>query len=188
MKYLSTLLSATAATLATAQSVTGSAEGFATGVTGGGTATPVYPTDTAELESLLTEEGSQVVVLTKTYDFTGTQATGTACYSWGTGEACQLILQDDCNGEQSTVATYDAAGPTPIPVASDKTLLGEGSQGAIKGKGLTFTDDVSNIVVQNIKITDLNPKYVWGGDALTFDGSSSIWIDHVEVSFLYLAF
>ncbi|KAL4947758.1 pectin lyase fold/virulence factor [Aspergillus filifer] len=182
MKYLlSTLLSAT---LATAQTVSGSAEGFASGVTGGGDATPVYPSDAAELESLLTAEGSAVIVLTKTYDFTGTTATGTACYSWGTGEGCQLILQDDCSGTASTIATYDAAGPTPIPVASDKTLLGEGSEGAIKGKGLSFTNDVSNIIVQNIKITDLNPQYVWGGDGLTFDGSSLIWIDHVETSLI----
>lgn len=179
MKYLLSLLAA--ATYTTAQSVSGSAEGFASGVTGGGSANPVYPADTAELESLLSSEGEQVIVLTKTYDFTGTSATGTACYSWGTGEGCQLILQDDCGDTPSTTVTYDAAGKTPIPVASDKTLLGAGSEGVIKGKGLSFTDNVSNIIVQNIKITELNPEYVWGGDALTFDGSSNIWIDHVEV-------
>jgi pectate lyase len=155
MKYLLSL--ALSATLATAQSVSGSAEGFASGVTGGGDATPVYPADAAELESLLS------------------------------GEGCQAILQDDCGSDPSTMATYDAAGPTPIPVASDKTLLGEG-EGAIKGKGLSFTDGVSNIIVQNIKITDLNPAYVWGGDALSFDGSSLIWIDHVEVPFLNLSY
>jgi hypothetical protein len=27
----------------------------------------------------------------------------------------------------------------------------------------------SNIIIQNIKITDLNPQYVWGGDAITLD-------------------
>lgn len=178
MKYILSI--ALSATLATAQSVSGSAEGFASGVTGGGDATPVYPSDAAELESLLSGDGSQVIVLTKTYDFTGTTATGTACYSWGEGEGCQAILQDDCGSDPSTIATYDAAGPTPIPVSSDKTLLGQG-EGAIKGKGLSFTGGASNVIVQNIKITDLNPAYVWGGDALTFDGSSSIWIDHVEV-------
>ncbi|KAL3493263.1 putative pectin lyase C [Aspergillus germanicus] len=183
MRYLLPTLLA-AARLATAQSVYGSAEGFASGVTGGGSTTPVYPADAAELESLLSSEGEQVIVLTKTYDFTGTSATGTACYSWGTGDACQLILQDDCSGQESTIATYDAAGPTPIPVASHKTLLGVGSEGVIKGKGLAFRDNVSNVIVQNIKITDLNPKYVWGGDALTFDGSSLIWIDHVETSLI----
>ncbi|KAL2849948.1 pectin lyase fold/virulence factor [Aspergillus pseudoustus] len=183
MKYLLPALLATAQ-WATAQTVSGSAEGFASGVTGGGSATPVYPADAAELESLLSSEGEKVIVLTKTYDFTGTTATGTACYSWGTGEACQLILQDDCGSQQSTVATYDAAGPTPIAVASDKTLLGVGGEGVIKGKGLRFRDGTNNVIVQNIKITDLNPKYVWGGDALAFDGSSLIWIDHVETSLI----
>lgn len=41
---------------------------------------------------------------------------------------------------------------------------------------------VSNIIIQNIKITNLNPKYVWGGDAISISGSSNIWIDHVETS------
>ncbi|KAL4976304.1 putative pectin lyase C [Aspergillus desertorum] len=154
------LLLLVSTTYVTAQSVSGSAEVFASGVTAGGSATPVYPADTAELESLLSSEGEQVIVLTKTYDFTGITATGTACYSWGTGEGCQLILQDDCGETPSTTAT----------------------EGVIVGKGLSFKDNVSHIIVQNIRITDLNPKYVWGGDALTFDGSSNIWIDHVETS------
>jgi pectin lyase len=42
--------------------------------------------------------------------------------------------------------------------------------------------DVSNVIVQNIMITDLNPKLVWGGDAFTLSGTSRIWIDHVTVS------
>lgn len=41
---------------------------------------------------------------------------------------------------------------------------------------------VSNIIIQNVKITNLNPKYVWGGDALSLSGTSNIWIDHVETS------
>lgn len=35
---------------------------------------------------------------------------------------------------------------------------------------------------RNIAITDINPKYVWGGDAITLDGSDMVWIDHVTVS------
>lgn len=48
--------------------VNGAAEGFAAGVTGGGTATPVYPTTTAELVSYLGDSSARVIVLTKTYD------------------------------------------------------------------------------------------------------------------------
>jgi pectin lyase len=47
-------------------SVTGAAEGFAKGVTGGGSATPVYPTTTAELVSYLGDSSARVIVLDKT--------------------------------------------------------------------------------------------------------------------------
>jgi pectate lyase len=32
-------------------------------------------------------------------------------------------------------------------------------------------------------ITNINPKYVWGGDAITVDDADMIWIDHVTVPF-----
>ena len=51
---------------ATAVSVYGSAEGFAKGVTGGGSATPVYPDTIAELVSYLSDDEARVIVLTKT--------------------------------------------------------------------------------------------------------------------------
>ncbi|KAK6062957.1 pectin lyase [Seiridium cupressi] len=49
--------------------------------------------------------------------------------------------------------------------------------------GLRFVD-VRNIIVQNIKITNLNQEYMWSGDALSFSGTSDIWIDHVTTSSL----
>ena len=49
-----------------AQSVSGAAEGFAKGVTGGGSATAVYPTTNAELVSYLGDSSARVIVLTKT--------------------------------------------------------------------------------------------------------------------------
>ena len=54
--------SAAAATVA----VNGAAEGFAKGVTGGGSATPVYPDTIAELVSYLGDDKARVIVLTKT--------------------------------------------------------------------------------------------------------------------------
>lgn len=49
-----------------ATTVTGAAEGFAKGVTGGGSATAVYPTTNAELVSYLGDSSARVIVLTKT--------------------------------------------------------------------------------------------------------------------------
>lgn len=47
-------------------SVTGAAEGFAKGVTGGGNASPVYPSTTAQLVSYLGDSSARVIVLDKT--------------------------------------------------------------------------------------------------------------------------
>ena len=165
----------------TAISVVGTAEGFATGVTGGGTATPQYPKDITELTSWLTDATPRVIVLDKTFDYTTSEGTvtGTACANWGTGAKCQRILQDSCGSATAETVTYYKAAKTPIKVGSNKTILGVGSKGVIKGKGLSFAG--KNVIVQNIQVSDLNHKYVWGGDALSFAGADLIWIDHVTV-------
>jgi pectin lyase len=89
-----------------------------------------------------------------------------------------------------------------ITVKSNKSLVGQGSSGVIKGKGLRIVSGASNIIIQcvslsvtiipmvlraniaarNVAITDLNPKYVWGGDAITLNNADMVWIDHVTVS------
>lgn len=38
---------------------------------------------------------------------------------------------------------------------------------------------MTNVVTD---VTNLNPQYVWGGDAFTFSGTSKIWVDHCTVS------
>ncbi|OGM48560.1 pectin lyase F [Aspergillus bombycis] len=170
--------------LSAAVSVSGSAEGFAAGVTGGGDAEAQIPSDIDELKEWLTDDTPRVIVLDKEYDFTESEGTtsGTVCASWGTGDGCQKIIQDDCGDSPSSQATWYTAGTTGIDVASNKTILGDGDKGVMKGKGLRFRDGVSNIIVQNIEISDLNPEYVWGGDAIYFDGSDLIWIDHVTTA------
>lgn len=35
---------------------------------------------------------------------------------------------------------------------------------------------------RNIEITDINPEYVWGGDAITLDDCDMVWIDRVTVN------
>ncbi|KAF4428275.1 putative pectin lyase precursor [Fusarium austroafricanum] len=75
------------------------------------------------------------------------------------------------------------AGISGINVASDKTIIGVGNKGIIKGKVLRLVN-VKNIIVQNIHVTEFNPQYVWGGDAFTFSGTSKIWFDHCTTSLL----
>ncbi|KAK1145187.1 hypothetical protein N8T08_004620 [Aspergillus melleus] len=173
-----------------AQSVSGAAEGFAKGATGGGSVTAVYPTTNAELVSYLGDSSPRVIVLTKTFDFRGTEGTtsGTGCAPWGTGSSCQLAINKDnwCTNYQPNAPTasvsYDNAGVLGITVKSNKSLIGSGSSGVIKGKGLRIVSGASNIIIQNVAITDLNPKYVWGGDAITLNNCDMVWIDHVTTA------
>ncbi|KAF4955671.1 hypothetical protein FGADI_4364 [Fusarium gaditjirri] len=80
--------------------------------------------------------------------------------------------------------TYDFIGSEgTVKEKGYKTIIGVGNKGIIKGKGLRFVN-VKNIIAQNIHITNLNPQYVWGGDAFTFSGTSKIWVDHCTTSLL----
>ena len=45
-----------------------------------------------------------------------------------------------------------------------------------------IANGAKNVIIQNIHITNLNPQYVWGGDAITLAGTDLVWIDHVKVS------
>jgi hypothetical protein len=81
MKVFAFAALASLAQMASAVGVVGKAEGFATGVTGGGSATPQYPKDIAQLTSWLTDSTARVIVLDKTFDYTTSEGTvtGTAC-------------------------------------------------------------------------------------------------------------
>lgn len=167
------------AKLASGAGVTGAAEGFAKGVTGGGTAAAVYPTTNDELVSYLGDSSARVIILTKTFDFTGTEGTTTAtgCAPWGTASACQVAINQNgwCDNYEPNAAkvsvSYDNAAIVGITVKSNKSLVGQGTAGVIKGKGLRIKSGASNVIIQNIHITNLNPKYVWGGDAITLDNT-----------------
>lgn len=144
-----------------AQKVSGAAEGFAQGVTGGGSASPVTPRNIQELVTYLTDKSPRAIVLDRTYDFTGSEGTvrATGCAPWGTGKGCQLAVNSAnfCGTQPAAQITYDKAGTAGINVASDKTSIGVGNKGVIKGKGLRFVN-VKNIIVQNIRKSELTDK------------------------------
>lgn len=154
--------------LSQAQSVIGKAPGFATGTTGGAGGKTVTPTTTDELVKYLTSNDALTIVLTKTFDFTGTEGTvtETGCAPWGTGSGCQLAINannwcgDYKAGAGKVQVTYDKAGTSGIRVKSNKSIIGTGTKGVIKGKGLDISNGVSNVIIQNVQITNLNPKYV----------------------------
>ena len=66
------------------------------------------------------------------------------------------------------MVTYDNAGLKPLKVGSNKTLIGLGDKAGIQGAGLFIGDGAHNVIVRNLTLSDINPRVVWGGDALTF--------------------
>ncbi|ETL84874.1 hypothetical protein L917_15430 [Phytophthora nicotianae] len=205
MKFFSPILIAVVALFVqnTEAFTVGSATGLAAGTTGGGSATPVYPTTTAQLVAYLKDSVPRVIVLNKTFDFRGTEGTTTEagcrpdytreCIAKNNGYKSQdVILQSGgmsntggCSDGTSVTVTYDNAAITPMTVTSNKTLRGIGTTGVIMGKGLWLNGD--NIIIQNVHITELNRHLVWGGDAFYIQGSNGgstamnkIWLDHVK--------
>ncbi|RLN44757.1 hypothetical protein BBJ29_008328 [Phytophthora kernoviae] len=177
--------------------VAGAPTGFTAGTTGGGDIDPVYPTTTDELATYLSDDQPRVIVLKQNFSFIGTEGSTTeqGCRSKGSldciakknGYEPQDTITTSfstCDGTSLDV-TYDKAAKTPMIVASDKTLVGEGTNGVLDGRVIEITG--SNVIVQNIHITNLNPHLVWGGDAISLNGDDAnpptgVWIDHVKVS------
>lgn len=185
--YAAALLAAISA--ASAQSVKGTAYGFASGVTGGGSAKAVTPSSAAELAKLLSDDTARVILIDKVYDFTGTTTTEAGCdkISCRANNGGQLYIGDLSCGTSDKVAvssiTYDAAGTAPLAVGSNKSIISSNGKGVLKGKGLAITPGSSNIIIQGIEFTDINPEYVWGGDALDLQGNNDgVWVDHCKFS------
>ncbi|KAG9415623.1 hypothetical protein AC1031_000006 [Aphanomyces cochlioides] len=155
------------------------APGIAAGVTGGSSATPVYPTTIAQLKTYLSDSTPRVIVSNKGFNFRGTESTKTetgcqpdytrACIAKNNGYNGQNVIiaswggfngTGGCSNGLPVTITYDLAGYTnPLIIASNKTLRGEGLKGVITGKGIQLKGD--NIIIQNIHITNLNPSLVW---------------------------
>ncbi|KAF4320557.1 hypothetical protein BBO99_00005518 [Phytophthora kernoviae] len=183
----------------------GSPVGMAAGTTGGSSSNPVYPTTTKELEAFLRDSEARVIVLNTTFDFRILQGNTTAegcrpdymrrCMALDNGFKSQDVIlkggalnsTGGCTNGTSVMVTYDNAAMNRLNVKSNKTIRGVGTSGVIMGKGLALNGD--NIIVQNIHITDLNPHLVWGGDAITIQGTADgtvplkhIWLDHIKIS------
>jgi pectate lyase len=173
-----------------AQSVIGTAYGYGAGATGGGDATAVTPTSNEELEKYLADDTERVILLTREFDFTGKTAFGAGCDKStcsAKSDGGQYYLGDlSCGGSDMTPVssiTYDAAGTTALKVGSNKSILGVGGKGVIKGKGISIAKNASNVIIQGVEFTTINPGIVWGGDALDLQGGNTkIWVDHCKFS------
>ncbi|KAF1780935.1 Pectin lyase fold [Phytophthora cactorum] len=184
---------------------TGTAPGLASGATGGGDTDPVYPTTIDELTSYLSDDETRVIILQQEFDYRGSEGTTTEdgcrplsnqeCITKNNGcKGQDVILQSGgmsgtggCTDGISVEVTYDNAGLNLLEVQGNKTIRGVGTSGVITGKGLWILG--SNVILQNIHITNLNPHLIWGGDAMYIQGADggetaleNVWLDRVKIS------
>ncbi|KAF8750079.1 Pectate lyase [Rhizoctonia solani] len=80
-----------------------------------------------------------------------------ACCVQNAQLVCQLSKKNNwCSSTAAQVSvTYKNAGTSGLPVGSNKTILGKGTSGWIKGKGLKLAGS-KNVIIQNIRISDIN--------------------------------
>ncbi|GAA2549035.1 MULTISPECIES: pectinesterase family protein [Streptomyces] len=72
-----------------------------------------------------------------------------------------------------------------IKVASDKTIVGQGTSGHIVGGGFFLGRGVHNVIIRNLTIRD-SYQGVWNDkdhdfDAIQMDGAHHVWIDHNDL-------
>ncbi|KTC63406.1 pectate lyase [Pseudomonas fluorescens ABAC62] len=175
------------------------ADGFAKAVTGGGDATAVRPDTLAALKKALcasydsrgncTDDTPRVIALDHTFDFRGSvasdgsaQVTEMGCMAnacpRGGGQWAIDGANHFCESKPPATVTYDKAGLQRLKIGSNKTLLGVSARAGIQGMGLFIGSGAHNVIVRNLTLSDINPRVVWGGDALTLDDADGVWIDH----------
>ena len=165
------------------------AYGFASGVTGGEGGSVITVTTAAQLAAAVTGTAAKIIQISGTIDFAGSEGTtsNTCCYVAQCASGQSEYITDDlgaCAGKTTFSCSYDTAGTKALAIGSNKTLVGIGPNATLKGKGITLGNGVSNVIVRNLTITNLNPQVVWGGDAIDFGGAKNVWIDHNRISLI----
>ncbi|ELU36483.1 pectate lyase domain-containing protein [Rhizoctonia solani AG-1 IA] len=141
--------------------------GYGAGTTGGEGSTAAVPSSTDELISWLGDDTARVIVIDKTFDFTSTEGTvtGDGCIPWTCTPGAQIAinLNSWCDNDQPNAATQTNTDKLITSICRNS-----------KGKGLRIAGS-SNIIIQNVRFSDINAEYVWGGDAIAIDGGKNIW-------------
>jgi pectate lyase len=160
--------------------------GFGRDTTGGGDAPAQVPASNDELIAWLTDAKPRTILIDRVFDFVGSEGecdncavcANSRCAS-NTGQSGQWIIDVFKTGCKDRKTFLNGKN---VDVKSNKSIVGLDNKGVLRGLGLRFVYGVSNIIVQNVHLTQLNPEYVWGGDAIYMNGCNKIWIDHVKFS------
>lgn len=169
--------------------------GFAAAATGGGSAPCEVAADIHQLAEWLGDKTPRCILLNGVYDFTGSQGKETTAGCKPSfdncGDAGQLAVSEPgstwCSdqGFPHVDVVVDKAGLAinAMKVKSNKTLRGLGAGAEIIGRGLMIFGE-TNVIIQNIWIHDINPEFVFGGDAIAMKDTDLVFISHCKFSMI----
>ncbi|HEX5683256.1 MAG TPA: hypothetical protein VFY73_04395 [Ideonella sp.] len=174
--------------------------GYGRNVTGGaGSSEIVTISRAADLPSALcrsydsggvcNDKAPRIIKIAGVLDFTNTmgQKSSNGCVynSCTDPKKNELILTTTspsyCAGKPNFSVSYDAAGVNPMQVGSNKTIIGQGDDSGIRGRGLRIIGGNSNVIIRNLTLSDINDGIIFAGDAITLDNADRIWIDHNRI-------
>jgi pectin lyase len=135
-----------------------------------------------------TDDAPRIIEVATTISFIGTEKTApvmacnySSCGSpWKPERLAVMPNVTHCKDQNLPTfqISYDKAGAESMLVGSNKTLIGVGSAGVIKGKGLMLASGVSNIIIRNLTFSDINAGIIFAGDAIRLGNTDRVWIDH----------
>lgn len=139
--------------------------------------------DTIGAGGICTDKTLRKIVLDQVFDLTNSEGEReeVGCYHNTKPDVClkqgqkKLNVNNQCKGLTSTKIKYFTAGRRGLPVGSNKVIIG-GRNGGLKGKGLRL-DKSENVEIRNLKITDVNPHIIWGGDAIDMINVKNVLVD-----------
>jgi pectate lyase len=173
-----------------------------TTTTGGGNAAPNTVTTCDDLRKYLSDAQARVIEIPSgtTLDCRTAPRTQQACELQCSKDAATPVFWRIPVGDMTctSLADTNGDGTLDIPagklvnkerrevsmkVGSNKTLRGLGSGATLLGVSLSI-EKQSNIIVQNLKISEINPDLVEAGDGITINESHHVWVDHCELSMI----
>ena len=85
------------------------------------------------------------------------------------------VVTGNCNtGVTRTVQRWDRR----VSISSDKTIIGVGKGASLRGASFSTSNGISNIIMRNLTIWDVNPHIIEAGDGISPNGSTNFWVDH----------
>ena len=98
-------------------------------------------------------------MLDKEYNFLNAEGRQTATGCRPSSNTCGSAGQDAlegpnwCGTNPDIQVTYYVSPTKPIDIKGNKSIVGVGNKGVIRGKGFRLVNNVKNIIIQNVHFT-----------------------------------